>query len=199
VRINANKEKAMTITFLTPESRWVGQDAQKAVEAILDQSPLKPRSPMPFERANAARLQKALDRQYHFAASVMTLGEWIRRTPLTHKRIWVQEYSDHRINYEYAKYDPPKVHYMLCLGDAEWQVPKIVYDSLDLPLEWSAQVYDRTAPRFDENPHASDDPWPQCATCPVKAECNEDPAWVAKNCPGGDEDEVLSSHSVGCA
>lgn len=85
----------------------------------------------------AGRLQKSLSKQYRFgfgAMGTMTLGEWLRRTPLSHKTARIREYSRKRTQLEYRKLASPTTEYVVWTMDGSGlDVPKIVYDSLDIP------------------------------------------------------------------
>ncbi len=150
---------------------------------------------MKLDKANATRLQKALDRQYCFSGGVgvMSLGCYLdtNRDSIIGKETWMQTHANKRVHYEYKELTAPVTHYGINFTDGCIEVPKLVYDSVIIPDKPMAQLLQ---PKLDPS-----DPWPQCATCPVKSTCTDDPAWVEKFCPGGDEDEILSIHSVDCA
>lgn len=93
------------------------------------------------EKSNKARLEKQLDKLYNFewTGGVLTLRDFIAKYPPLYKNIYTQNYSEKKINLEYKKLDKPKIHYQIWynyLGNEYGiEVPKLVYDYLDLPTE----------------------------------------------------------------
>jgi hypothetical protein len=145
-------------------------------------------------KANAGRLQKALGKQYRFSSGVMTLGVWLKTANLTHKTVFVQRYSTNRIHLEYREIN--KLLYMVWAGPVGIDVPKIVWDSLDLP-DHPIEVVQPMVPSVSY-------PYKSCATCSVRTECSDDnsSSWFDANCSESNanpDDEPLTIESVGCA
>jgi len=150
-----------------------------------------------LDRANAARLTAALNKPYRFPAGIMSLGCYLdtQRDSIIGKEMWTQTHASKRVHYEYKELAVPLTHYGINFTDGCIEVPKLVYDYVTVPDKPAAQPT-----QFKPDPS---DTWPQCATCPVKIECAADAGWDEKwcdaHCPGGDDDEILTIHSVGCA
>ena len=98
----------------------------------------------PMERG---RLEKALGRQYNwadFGAGVMTLGAFLRaRKPVLKSYSW-REYASKKREGVYKRLATPKAEYTVWF-DADRKgggidVPKIVYDALDLPEQTPTYV-----------------------------------------------------------
>ena len=84
---------------------------------------------------NPALLNKCLDTQYRFSCGVMTLRRFISTQNVTAKSTWVSYYTKRRVHLEYKPLAKPKTIYCIHYGDGRSMVdvPKRVYDSLDLP------------------------------------------------------------------
>ena len=132
----------------------------------------------------AGRIRKALARLYCFnGKDVMTLGDWLdaHRAELTHKTTWVQTYTAKRVRLDRPELTQAKTWYTVWRGDTGLDIPKIVYDSLDLP------TVRPQAAAGDAPAEGSEDSFPYhaCADCPHRAACSEDQpdAWFDDHCP----------------
>lgn len=90
--------------------------------------------PTTLDRANAARLEKALNKQWNFSAGIMTMREYLQlRNPIG-KHVSYQEYASKKRNGEYKKLTKPKAIYQADFGDnTSVEVGKLIFDWLDVP------------------------------------------------------------------
>lgn len=82
-----------------------------------------------------ARLDAALARQYQFTSGrVMSLGAYLEcnREVWTHKSFRVRRHSQHKIGGCYTELKTPVTEYTLWLGDQGIDVPKLVYDTVEI-------------------------------------------------------------------
>jgi len=133
----------------------------------------------------AGRLKKALARHYCFnGKDVMTLGDWLdaHRAELTHKTTWVHTHTAKRVRLDRPELTQPKTWYTVWRGDTGLDIPKIVYDSLDLPTVRPQAAADAPDPASPDSDGAF--PYRQCADCPHRAACSEDQpdAWFDDHC-----------------
>lgn len=82
-----------------------------------------------------ARLDKCLDRQYNFDGEVMTLRDYLTSAPLTHKTTYTRTRSTRKTNGQYPKLKRPVTTHTAWVGESGVEVPKLVYDALDLPQQ----------------------------------------------------------------
>ncbi|MBN2003926.1 MAG: hypothetical protein JXA21_11270 [Anaerolineae bacterium] len=83
-----------------------------------------------------ARLEAALAREYNFGDDgVMPLRAYLerKRGEWTHKTRTVRRYGYHRVHLEYRELRHPRTEYSIWRGSQGIDVPKLVYDALDLP------------------------------------------------------------------
>ena len=96
---------------------------------------------MPDSPALRGRLQKCLDRQYNFTSwgmSIMSLGDFIHAKAPVLKSYCYRELTTHKRNGTYRQLATPKAEYTIWFTPDRKEgldVPKIVYDALDLPEE----------------------------------------------------------------
>jgi hypothetical protein len=86
---------------------------------------------------NAGKLEKAMNRLYDFGdKGIMSLKEFFKYNPPLFKKIYVEEYSQHRVHLEYRKHTTPKVKYEVFYNENRCiEVPKMYYDILDVPVK----------------------------------------------------------------
>lgn len=90
---------------------------------------------MSIAQANKGKLDKCLAKQYRFSEGVMTLGEYLEKYPPVEKYESVQKYGKKKIHLEYKELDKPKVWYQVRKENGiSVDIPKIVYDMLDIPV-----------------------------------------------------------------
>ena len=83
-----------------------------------------------LELANKARLDKTFDKLYNLNGRIMTLRELVSKA--ISKKVYLQVYSDHRINLEYKIVN--KTLYLIYFeNNLSVSIPKIIYDTLELP------------------------------------------------------------------
>ena len=119
--------------------------AQEALdETSIDEPEPEPQATswitFPSDRMLAARIRKALDRQYDFSGrGVCTLGQRLQELELIRRSWYVQRYARHKRNGCHAELKHPRTEYTVWyMADTGYElgvdVPKIVYDALfDLP------------------------------------------------------------------
>jgi len=90
--------------------------------------------PTTLDRANAARLVKALNKRWNFSAGIMTMREYLQlRNPIG-KHVHYQKYASKKHNGEYKKLATPKVIYEADFDDrTSIEVGKLIFDWLDIP------------------------------------------------------------------
>jgi hypothetical protein len=87
-----------------------------------------------ISKMNDARLEKLWNTKYKFSSGIMTLRKFFELNPPINKKIYIKKYSDHRIHSEYKEYDTPKILYYVFYTDQKCiEVPKMIYESLDVP------------------------------------------------------------------
>lgn len=79
------------------------------------------------------RLNKCLDRRYRFDSGTMSLHQWLQSQELTHKTQHTREYALYKRNGCHKKLKEPKTHYSVYVGESGIEIPKIVWDALNLP------------------------------------------------------------------
>lgn len=88
-----------------------------------------------LDKMNQARLEKELNKEYRFTiGGVMTLGSYIKRFDFVEKVTAIRNHGKRKIHLTYNRLK--KDHYDYMIFDKHGtgiDIPKIVYDSLDLP------------------------------------------------------------------
>lgn len=80
------------------------------------------------------RLRKCLSREYRFEdLGVMSLGLFLQKRPPETKGTYTREYANIKRNGCYAKLAKPKTTYSVWWGKSGMDVPKIVWDALNIP------------------------------------------------------------------
>lgn len=80
------------------------------------------------------KLDKALAVQYRFfSGEIMTMGEYVARNDFDRKLHSVEYYARHKRQGEYKQLTNPRHVYSLFLGDRGVDVPKMLYDLVELP------------------------------------------------------------------
>lgn len=86
----------------------------------------------------AERTAAALNKRYNFSGEIMTLGEFLAKQELTRGTATTRSHEQKRRQLEYKPLSKPVTEYHLWYknekyGELAMQVPKLVYDSYDLP------------------------------------------------------------------
>ena len=99
----------------------------------------------PDNLMQAGRLRKALNEQYNFSVGVRTLGERLAEIKPLYRHHYIRHYSPHKRNGCNALYDPPHHEYSVWYAqdgqELGLDVPKIVFDALDLPTKEGEEYY----------------------------------------------------------
>lgn len=84
--------------------------------------------------AHKARLDAALDRQYYFDGQLMSLRAYLAAHPPIGKHVTIQTHTSKRVALCYEPLRRPRLWYGADMpGGVSLDVPKIVYDALDVP------------------------------------------------------------------
>lgn len=93
------------------------------------------------EKAKAARLEKAYQKRFRSKGKVVTLREMLRSVTLIEKVVTIRTHARHKRDLEYKTLQTPKIEYSVWFEEDGskfgWDIPKIVYDDLDLPVRES--------------------------------------------------------------
>lgn len=94
----------------------------------------KKMTPTTLDKANAARLEKALNKQWNFSAGTMTMRAYLQlRNPIG-KHVHYQKYASKKRNGEYKKLTNPRAIYQADFDDnTSIKVGKLIFDWLDVP------------------------------------------------------------------
>lgn len=84
------------------------------------------------ECGKLARIQNWYKSLVRYKGIVMTRKEWIEKINPTYKTMETQIYSHTKINLEYKKLIKPKITYLIANDECLYEVPKIVWDDLNL-------------------------------------------------------------------
>lgn len=105
---------------------YIGEEVEDNNKPIINTKGLSPR--------DKGRLEKCLSRKYAFEDGTMSLGQWLdkHREELTHKSKQERVYSRKKRRGEYEELKRPKVEYTIWTGRTGVDVPKMVWDAIEL-------------------------------------------------------------------
>jgi len=86
-----------------------------------------------LDKMNQARLDKALNKLYRFDTGTYTLRDYISKGSYIRKTTHIRNHSNKRINLSYKKIRDTYTYTLWDENDNGIDVPKIVYNSIELP------------------------------------------------------------------
>lgn len=86
-----------------------------------------------IQKMQAARLEKALKKDYRFNTGVMSLQEYLNKNEFVEKSITIRNHSKRKIQGCYKKVNDQYSYTLWRQDDTGIDIPKLVYDTFELP------------------------------------------------------------------